>query len=116
MMKVLPTREGRIDYSKDMITIKKEVERAAIMTIETNLVPYPKKVKQIFLKAIEQKQILEFLLKLLITNDNGRIHFYRYIKTSIYAIGIGINLNMNTEELILLAKATLTFEKNKNAY
>ncbi|WP_017754120.1 GGDEF domain-containing protein [Calidifontibacillus oryziterrae] len=105
-----PISKINIGISKEIVDIKDEVEKVAKMTIDTNHIPHPQKVEQIFRCAIEQPDILEFLLKMRSASDVGRLRFYRYIKNSIFATVIGINLNMENDELILLARAYLIYD------
>lgn len=107
---IYPISKVNIGISKEIVDIKDEVERVAKMTIDTNLISHPKKVEQIFRCAIEQPDILEFLLKIRSAGNVGELRFYKYIKNSIFATVIGINLNMEKDELIQLVRAYLIYD------
>ncbi|KEF38410.1 HD-GYP domain-containing protein [Schinkia azotoformans MEV2011] len=99
-----------LDSTDHLEMIKKEIEKMGKLMIETNFVRHSIKVEKIFMKAIQQEQIIELLLKLRVISNNGRENLHRYIKTSLLATATGINLNLDDDNLLLLARASLVYD------
>jgi len=116
MIQVMPSSKNKLNDSSDTIDIKNEIEKAAIMTIETNYIYPEKKVEKIFLMVIEHHEILAFLFKLFTVSNKSKILFYKSIKSALLATATGIRMNMNKEEIILLGRAALLYSKDRVNY